>query len=58
MSGADLARAFRSDRPGTPVLLITGYAEKDEIEPGLLRLTKPFRRDELEVSLAEVLSSA
>lgn len=54
MIGTDLARAIRSLRPAVPVLLVSGYAEREGIEPDLLRLTKPFRKDELAASLAQL----
>ena len=54
MTGTDLARALRSARPGVPVLLVSGYAEREGIEPDLPRLTKPFRKDELAASLAQL----
>jgi PAS domain S-box-containing protein len=57
MTGTDLADAIRSSRPGVPVLLVSGYAEHDGIEPGLPRLTKPFRADELAASLAELMTA-
>jgi CheY-like chemotaxis protein/two-component sensor histidine kinase len=52
MTGTDLARWVRARRPNLPVLIISGYAESDGIEPDLPRLTKPFRKDELGASLA------
>jgi PAS domain S-box-containing protein len=51
MTGTDLIQAVRSVKPGTPVLLVSGYAENAAIEPGIPRLTKPFRKDELASSL-------
>ncbi|GEO17115.1 hypothetical protein MAE02_48110 [Microvirga aerophila] len=51
MTGSDLARAVQTLRPGVPILVISGYAESEGIEPDLPRLTKPFRKDELVVSL-------
>jgi nitrogen-specific signal transduction histidine kinase/CheY-like chemotaxis protein len=54
MSGADLAYAVQAARPGVPVLLVTGYAEQEGIDAQLARLTKPFRKDELAASLAEL----
>ena len=54
MTGADLARGARAARPGLRVLLVSGYAENAGIEPGLPRLTKPFREDELAASLAQL----
>ena len=52
ISGTELARTLRTVKPGVPVLLISGYAEAEGIEPELPRLTKPFRTDELAASLA------
>ncbi len=57
MSGADLARAVHAERPGTPVLVVSGYAESEGIAPDLPRLSKPFRTDELAGSLAQLAGS-
>jgi PAS domain S-box-containing protein len=54
MTGTDLIQAVRSAEPGTPVLLVSGYAENASIDPGIPRLTKPFRKDELASSLASL----
>ena len=54
MSGTELARQARAARPGLPVLLVSGYAEREGVDPDLPRLTKPFRKDELASSLAQV----
>jgi CheY-like chemotaxis protein len=54
MTGTELAQAIRSQRTGMPVLLVSGYAEREGIEADLPRLTKPFRKDELAVSLAQL----
>jgi len=54
MAGTDLARRLRQDRPELPVLLVSGYAEVDGVAPDLPRLVKPFRKDELAASLAEL----
>ncbi len=54
MNGTDLARVVIAARPGTPVLLVSGYAESEGIAAGLPRLTKPFRKDELAASLASL----
>ncbi len=56
ISGTDLARAVRSGRPGVPVLLVSGYAESDGVAADLPRLTKPFRKDELATSIAQLTS--
>jgi CheY-like chemotaxis protein len=58
MSGVELARALRSDRPQLPVLIVSGYAEAESIAPEIPRLTKPFRNAELAVSLAAIVSGA
>ncbi|MET0407340.1 MAG: ATP-binding protein [Hyphomicrobium sp.] len=52
MTGVELAKALRSSRPALPLLIISGYAEEDGIDPSLARLTKPFRNAELAASLA------
>jgi PAS domain S-box-containing protein len=57
MTGTQLARAARGGLPGLPVLLVSGYAERDGIEPDLPRLTKPFRNAELAESLASLASA-
>jgi PAS domain S-box-containing protein len=51
MTGVDLARIVRAEQPDMPVLLVSGYAEGESLEPTLPRLTKPFRADELAASL-------
>jgi len=48
LTGGDLARRLLEERPGLPVLLITGYATLSDAEAmGLPRLAKPFRSGEL-----------
>ena len=54
MNGTDLALAARALRPGVPVLLVSGYAESDGLDPSLSRLTKPFRKDELAAGIARL----
>ncbi len=54
MNGTDLARAVRANRPDTQVLVISGYAENDGVDPDLPRLTKPFRNADLAAKLAEL----
>ncbi len=56
INGSDLARRLKALRPGLPVLIISGYAESEGIEPDLPRLSKPFRKDELELALTESMS--
>lgn len=54
MNGTDLARAIRSLQPEVSVLLVSGYAEREDIAPDLPRLSKPFRKDELSATLAQL----
>ena len=54
MTGADLARAVGNGWPGLRVLLISGYADAEDIAPGLPRLAKPFRQAQLAEALAEI----
>lgn len=54
ISGTDLAREVRNARPGTAILLVSGYAELEGLDPNLPRLAKPFRKSELAVSLSEL----
>ncbi len=52
LSGTELARALRAEHPGMQILIVSGYAEAEDVAPDLPRLTKPFRSDELEACLA------
>ena len=54
MTGTELARQVRASRPNTPVLIVSGYAEVEGIALDLPRLTKPYRRDDLAASVAEL----
>jgi CheY-like chemotaxis protein len=58
MTGVDLAHAVRERRPGTPVLILSGFSEADAIAPDLPRLLKPFRQSELSASLADLARTA
>ena len=52
MTGVDLARAAKQFAAATPVLIISGYADLDGIDPDLPRLTKPFLSSELAAALS------
>jgi PAS domain S-box-containing protein len=52
MSGTDLVRLLRKDRPGIMFLVVSGYAETFGLTPDLPRLTKPFRSAELAAAIA------
>lgn len=54
INGTDLARMVRTSRPGIAILLVSGYAEREGLDPELPRLTKPFRKSELAASLAQL----
>ena len=54
INGTDLARMVRTSRPGIAILLVSGYAEREGLDPELPRLTKPFRKRELAASLAQL----
>ncbi|WP_082451145.1 MHYT domain-containing protein [Sphingomonas sp. Leaf22] len=56
ISGTDLIRRIRTLRPGTPTLLVSGYADIEGLDPALPRLSKPFRKDELAAGLREAQS--
>jgi CheY-like chemotaxis protein len=58
ISGTDLARRVRNARPGTAILLVSGYAEHEGLDPDLPRLTKPFRKSELAASLSQLGGTA
>jgi CheY-like chemotaxis protein len=57
MNGTELVNILRADLPGTPVLIVSGYAEVDGIAPEVPRLVKPFRSSDLATSLGELTSA-
>ncbi|WP_244157167.1 PAS domain S-box protein [Pseudomonas argentinensis] len=54
INGTDLARAVHTARPDTGILIVSGYAELEGLNPDLSRLTKPFRKHELALCLAQL----
>ena len=54
MTGVELAYAVRARQPGVKVLIVSGFAEAEGIDPSLPRLTKPFVQAELARALAEL----
>jgi signal transduction histidine kinase len=60
LRGADLAAAFRARRPGRPVLLMSGYADGGQGEPGLADafLAKPLTPDGLARALRAALDAS
>lgn len=59
VSGFDLVHIVEQHRPGTPVLLCTGYAEEetDRDHAGIRILRKPFSSQDLEDAIREVLEA-
>jgi CheY-like chemotaxis protein len=58
MSGAALIRELRTARPGTPALLITGYASAAvDVPADVPRIEKPFRSAELVRRISGLTSS-
>jgi len=53
-TGVDLAREVQTRRLGAPVVIISGYADLEEVAPDLPRLAKPFRQAELATILTTV----
>lgn len=47
MNGVALAERARGQRPGLPVLLMSGYSSLDTAITGIPRINKPFRQAEL-----------
>jgi signal transduction histidine kinase len=56
MTGSELARQIRKAWPTLPIILATGYAElPNGEEPGLPRLSKPYRQEDLAAQIAQVV---
>ncbi len=52
MTGTELARRLRADRPDLGVLIVSGYADVETLSPDLAHLSKPFREADLAAALA------
>jgi YesN/AraC family two-component response regulator len=57
-SGAQLVRELTGRVPALKALIVSGYAETHGIDPGMARLNKPFRHEELNDSLAALEQQA
>jgi CheY-like chemotaxis protein/anti-sigma regulatory factor (Ser/Thr protein kinase) len=53
MTGTELARLTRTQRPDLKVLIVSGYADAEGIDRTHTRLTKPFRQAELLEALTD-----
>ena len=59
MPGSDVARAVKDIRPGTPVLLITGWGvqlDREELPEVDGMVAKPFSKDTLSAQLSQLLA--
>jgi CheY-like chemotaxis protein len=61
ISGRDLADKVRARRPGTRVLYTSGYTDnaivhQGRLDPGVLLLTKPYRKAQLADMIRRALS--
>ncbi|HEV7158357.1 MAG TPA: ATP-binding protein, partial [Caulobacteraceae bacterium] len=58
MNGGEVARQAQARRPGTPLLFVTGFADRAALSqvPDANILQKPFRRSELAAKLAGALA--
>ena len=56
MTGVDLARLVQKQRPGIPVLLVSGFADSEGLDATIPRLIKPFRQVELAARLIGLMA--
>ena len=59
LSGADVAKAVRKERPDQPLLFVSGYSETEAIQkaaPDAPLLAKPFRADALDAAVRGALA--
>lgn len=52
ITGTEFAREAQARGHPAPILIISGYAELEDVAPDLPRLTKPFRQAELAAALS------
>ena len=58
MTGVELARAIRVERPDLPIILTSGYAELSEnVDISLPKLAKPFAQGEIVQVIAAAMSN-
>jgi CheY-like chemotaxis protein len=58
LSGGEIADAIHRLRPGTPVLIVTGFADISALPAHVCTLRKPFTKAALETALDGCLSRA
>jgi len=54
MTGAELARAVKALLPSVGALIVSGFAEVENLDPSLHRLSKPFVQRDLANALADL----
>jgi CheY-like chemotaxis protein len=59
MTGIELIGKIRAQRPMLPIILATGWAElPDNPVPEFLRLSKPYRQEDLAAAISRVLAES
>ncbi len=60
MNGIELIRQINEKYPHMNVLFVSGYAESSraDINPGCIRLAKPFNQDQLAAAISQTLAIA
>jgi len=54
MTGVELAKAVKAVLPGARALIVSGFAEVENLDPSLHRLSKPFVQKDLAAALADL----
>lgn len=54
MTGEELATELRNRKVTTPLLIVSGYADVEDLDPTIPRLVKPFRAADLEAALGHL----
>jgi len=57
MTGPELARVVRRERPRTAIVIISGYSEAADMPAELLHLEKPFLQADLAATVARALNA-
>jgi PAS domain S-box-containing protein len=57
LTGVELARLIQGRLPDSKILIVSGFAELEAIDPAFPRLTKPFVQSELETAMSELWRS-
>jgi PAS domain S-box-containing protein len=55
MNGVELSQTIRADKPGLPILLVTGYAGSAGVSPEFPVLRKPYRFEQLRQAIADLV---